>query len=52
VFAVEYLDAPQQIERTRKRLLDYGFVPTFSDRALDRMRIGDLPDPSQKPGKK
>jgi len=52
VFAVEYLDAPQEIERARKRLLDYGFVPTFADRALDRMRIGDLPDPSQKPGKK
>jgi cysteinyl-tRNA synthetase len=52
VFAVEYLDAPQEIEQARKRLLGYGFVPYFADRALDHMRIGDLPDPNRKPGKK
>jgi hypothetical protein len=43
VFAVEYLDAPKDIEYARKRLLGYGFVPYFADRALDHMRIGDLP---------
>lgn len=52
VFAVEYLDNPQEIANARKRLLDYGFVPHFADRALDNMRIGDLPDPDRKPGKK
>jgi cysteinyl-tRNA synthetase len=52
VFVVEYLDAPQEIERARKQLEGYGFVPYFADRALDQMRIGDLPDPNQKPGKK
>jgi cysteinyl-tRNA synthetase len=52
VFVVEYLDAPQEIERARKQLEGYGFIPYFADRALDGMRIGDLPDPSQKPGKK
>jgi cysteinyl-tRNA synthetase len=52
VFAVEYLDAPQQIERARKQLEAYGFVPYFADRALDRLRIGDLPDLKQKPGRK
>jgi hypothetical protein len=49
---VEYLDAPQEIERARKQLEGYGFIPYFADRALDQVRIGDLPDPSQKPGKK
>lgn len=52
VFAVEYLDNPQEIASARKRLLQYGFVPHFADRALDNMRIGDLPDPNRKPGKK
>jgi hypothetical protein len=52
VFVVEYLDAPQEIERARKQLEGYGFIPYFADRALDQMRIGDLPDPSQNPGKK
>ena len=52
VFAVEYLDAPAEIERARRRLVGYGFIPYFADRALDQMRIGDLPDPSVKPGKK
>lgn len=52
VFVVEYLDAPQEIERARKQLEGYGFIPYFSDRALDGMRIGDLPDPNRKPGKK
>lgn len=52
VFAVEYLDSPQQIAAARKRLLAYGFVPHFADRALDHLRIGDLPDPARQPGKK
>jgi cysteinyl-tRNA synthetase len=52
VFAVEYLDNPTEIERAKKELLDYGFVPHFADRALDVMRIGDLRDPNQKPGKR
>ncbi len=52
VFAVEYLDAPAEIERAKKQLLDYGFIPYFADRALDHMRIGDLPDPGRTPGKK
>jgi cysteinyl-tRNA synthetase len=52
VFAVEYLDAPAQIDAARRRLLAYGFVPYFADRALDRMRIGDLPDPARSPGKR
>jgi cysteinyl-tRNA synthetase len=52
VFVVEYLDAPQEIERARKQLESYGFIPFFANRALDHMRIGDLPDPSQKPGRK
>jgi cysteinyl-tRNA synthetase len=52
VFVVEYLDAPQQIERARKRLERYGFIPHFAGRALDTMRIGDLPDPNGQPDKK
>ena len=44
VFAVEYLDSPEKIAAARKRLLGYGFIPYFADRALDRMRIGDLPN--------
>ena len=52
VFVVEYLDAPQEIERARKQLEGYGFIPYFADRALDQMRIGDLPDPTRKPGKR
>jgi cysteinyl-tRNA synthetase, unknown class len=52
VFAVEYLNAPQEIAQARQQLIDYGFIPYFADRALDRMRIGDLPDPGRKPGKK
>ncbi len=51
VFAVEYLDNPQEIASARRRLLEYGFVPHFADRALDHMRIGDLPE-GRKPGKK
>jgi cysteinyl-tRNA synthetase len=38
VFAVEYLDAPAQIERARAQLLAYGFIPYFTDRALDSLR--------------
>ena len=52
VFVVEYLDAPQEIERARKRLERYGFIPYFTDRALDAMRIGDLPDTKSTPDKK
>ena len=52
VFAVEYLDSPQEIASARKRLLGYGFIPHFADRALDNLRIGDLPDPNRKPEKK
>lgn len=52
VFVVEYLDAPQEIERARKRLERYGFIPYFTDRALDAMRIGDLPDAKSPPYKK
>jgi len=52
VFVVEYLDDPKEIERSRKRLEGYGFIPYFADRALDSMRIGDLPEPGRKPGKK
>jgi cysteinyl-tRNA synthetase, unknown class len=52
VFAVEYLDDPKEIERARKRLEGYGFIPYFADRALDNMRIGDLAEPGRKPGKK
>jgi cysteinyl-tRNA synthetase, unknown class len=44
VFAVEYLNRPAEIERARKELLDYGFVPHFAERKLEAMRIGDLPD--------
>jgi hypothetical protein len=49
---VEYLDAPEKIADARRRLLAYGFVPYFADRALDHMRIGDLPDPARMPGRK
>jgi cysteinyl-tRNA synthetase len=52
VFVVEYLDSPQEIERARKELESYGFIPHFADRALDEMRFGDLPDPNRKPGRK
>jgi cysteinyl-tRNA synthetase, unknown class len=52
VFVVEYLDAPIAIEQARKQLEGYGFVPYFANRALDQLRIGDLPDPKQKVGKK
>jgi cysteinyl-tRNA synthetase len=52
VFAVEYLDDAGAIEGARKELLADGFVPHFADRALDMMRIGDLPDPNYKPGKR
>jgi cysteinyl-tRNA synthetase len=52
VFAVEYLDAPEKIADARRRLLAYGFIPYFADRALDHMRIGDLPDPARMPGRK
>jgi len=52
VFVVEYLDAPREIERARRRLERYGFIPYFTDRALDAMRIGDLPDTKSPPDKK
>ena len=38
VFVVEYLDNATEIERARRMLLDYGFVPYFADRGLDNMR--------------
>jgi cysteinyl-tRNA synthetase len=43
VFAVEYLDKPEEIERAKAQLLGYGLIPHFADRGLDTMRIGDLP---------
>src|SRR5262245_54107344 len=52
VFAVEYLDDARAIEAARKRLVGYGFIPYFADRALELMRIGDLPEPGRKPGKR
>jgi endo-alpha-1,4-polygalactosaminidase (GH114 family) len=52
VFVVEYLDAPQEIERARRRLERYGFIPYFTDRALDSMRIGDVPAPDHAADKK
>jgi cysteinyl-tRNA synthetase len=52
VFVVEYLNAPQEIERARKRLERYGFIPYFADRPLDSMRIGDLLDPNREAAKK
>jgi cysteinyl-tRNA synthetase len=52
VFAVEYLDDPREIEAAKTRLLGYGFVPYFADRALDHMRSGDPPEPGRKPGKR
>ena len=52
VFAVEYLDSPQEIAKARQRLLGYGFVPHFADRDLNQLRIGDLPDPNARPAKK
>jgi uncharacterized protein (TIGR01370 family) len=52
VFVVEYLDAPQEIERARRRLERYGFIPYFADRALDFMRVGDVPAPEHAANKK
>ena len=52
VFVVEYLNAPQEIERARKRLERYGFITYFADRPLDSMRIGDLLDPNREAAKK
>jgi cysteinyl-tRNA synthetase len=52
VFVVEYLDAPQEIERARKRLERYGFIPYFADRALDSMRGADVPAPEHADNKK
>jgi len=46
VFAVEYLASPERIAAARKRLLGYGFIPYFADRALEQMRIGDVPNPA------
>ena len=41
-----------RLERAKNELLADGFVPHFADRALDAMRIGDLPDPNYKPGRR
>lgn len=43
VFVVEYLDNPQDIANARTRIEEHGFIPHFASRALNRMRIGDLP---------
>ena len=43
VLAVEYIDDAATIEDARRRLSELGFVPHFADRALDTLRIGDLP---------
>jgi cysteinyl-tRNA synthetase, unknown class len=48
VFVVEYLDNAQDIVNARTRIEEYGFIPHFASRALNRMRIGDLPDPPAK----
>jgi cysteinyl-tRNA synthetase len=48
VFAVEYLDDPEQIAAARKTLTDDGFVPHFANRSLNRLRIGDVPRDSKK----
>jgi cysteinyl-tRNA synthetase, unknown class len=48
VFVVEYLDNPQDIVSARTRIEEFGFIPHFASRALNRMRIGDLPDPPAK----
>ncbi len=50
VFVVEYIDNPQDIEHARTRIEDYGFIPHFANRALNRMRIGDLPEPARQAG--
>ncbi len=52
VFAVEYIDTPQEIALARKQIEDYGFIPLFADRALDNIRTGDLPVPGRRPGRK
>jgi cysteinyl-tRNA synthetase, unknown class len=52
VLVVEYLDAPREIERARARLLEYGFIPHFADRALDVLRIGDLPRKGDSAGRR
>ncbi|HEY1363361.1 MAG TPA: MJ1477/TM1410 family putative glycoside hydrolase [Xanthobacteraceae bacterium] len=48
VFAVEYIDAPEDIEYARATLEEHGFIPHFAKRSLDRMRFGDLPEPPRK----
>jgi cysteinyl-tRNA synthetase len=52
VFVVEYLDAPQEIERARRRLERYGFIPYFTDRALDSMRASEVSVPDRAADKK
>ena len=47
VLAVEYLDNAAEIERARRVLVGEGFIPHFADRALDHLRIGDLPGQSR-----
>jgi hypothetical protein len=41
----------EEIEYARKRLEDYGFIPFFADRALDHIRIGDLPESAASPAR-
>ncbi len=52
VFVVEYLDDPQDIATARTRIEEYGFIPHFAARALNRMRIGDLPPVRARPAAK
>jgi cysteinyl-tRNA synthetase, unknown class len=49
VLAVEYLDDPALIKAARARLTAAGFVAHFAPRGLDHMRLGDLPEPGEKP---
>lgn len=43
VLAVEYLDNASQIVTARRELQTLGFVPHFTTRALDTLRVGDTP---------
>jgi cysteinyl-tRNA synthetase, unknown class len=52
VFVVEYLDNPQDIATARTRIEAYGFIPHFAARALNQMRIGDLPPVRARPAGK
>ncbi len=54
VFVVEYVRAPQKIAAARQRILEHGFVPYFSVRALDQLMPLETalpPANSQPPGR-